>query len=120
MLRNLVVPVLAALALLAVVPTASSQREILLFATVGPGPILTLETPALRTVTRLRAGRYYIVVRDRSITRNFHLRGPGVDRRTPVGAKPRAYPWHLRLRPGVYTYQSDPQSRTMKKRFRVV
>ena len=97
---------------------ASATHEVLLFATVGPGPVLLLQTPGLDDVKRIRAGRYYIVVRDRSIIRNFHLRGPGIDRRTPV-VKVHAYAWHLRLRKGTYTFWSDPQGRT-KKRFRVV
>lgn len=100
------------------VQAAAPARESLLFATVGPGPVLTLETGQEKTVTRIKAGRYYIVVRDRSVIRNFHLRGPGIDRRTPV-KKVHAYAWHLRLRKGVYTFLSDPQSRT-KKRFRVI
>lgn len=117
-MRRLLLVVLPLLAGLFFAQTAATARESLLYATVGPGPILSLDTGQEKTVTRVKAGRYYIVVRDRSVIRNFHLRGPGIDRRTPV-KKVHAYEWHLRLRKGVYTYLSDPQSRT-KKRFRVV
>lgn len=49
-----------------------------LFATVGPRSTITLKTAAGSRVTMLDAGRYRIVVDDRSRTENFHLTGPSV------------------------------------------
>jgi hypothetical protein len=80
-----------------------------LFAQVGPGArTITFKTADGKTVSRLRAGRYTIVVRDRSRTRNFHLAGPagGLNRKTTakfVGLTT----WTVRLTKGVYQYLSD-------------
>jgi len=47
--------------------------------TVGPGFTITL-TKGGKKFTRLNAGRYQLVVRDRSTMHNFVLEGPGVER----------------------------------------
>jgi Copper binding proteins, plastocyanin/azurin family len=60
---------------------------------------------APRTV---RAGRYRIVVSDRSAQHNFHLRGPGVNRSTGRAFKGTAR-WTLRIAKGTYRYGSDPE-----------
>ena len=57
---------------------------------------------------RVRAGRYRVVVRDRSRRANFHLAGPGVNRRTAmrfVGTTN----WTVRLARGTYRFGSDPE-----------
>jgi plastocyanin len=58
--------------------------------------------------TRAAPGGYRITVADRSRTRNFHLAGPGVDRRT---GKPftGTVTWTVRLRVGTYRFGSDPK-----------
>jgi len=56
----------------------------------------------------VKAGRYRIVVRDASKRRNFHLAGPGVNRRTSRAFKGTAT-WSLRLRRGAYRFGSDPE-----------
>lgn len=60
---------------------------------------------AARTV---KAGRYRVVVRDGSKRRNFHLAGPGVNRRTSAAFKGTAT-WTLRLKRGAYRFGSDPE-----------
>ena len=45
-------------------------------------------------------------INDRSRTDNFHLSGPGVNRKTGVASRARAT-WNVTLVPGVYTYRSD-------------
>jgi plastocyanin len=57
---------------------------------------------------RAAPGRYRITVVDRSRSRNFHLLGPGVDRRT---GKPftGTVTWTLQLRAGTYRFGSDPK-----------
>lgn len=47
-----------------------------------------------------------ITVTDRSATDNFHLSGPGVNKKTGVKTRGRAT-WNVTLAPGVYTYRSD-------------
>jgi hypothetical protein len=54
----------------------------------------------------LTAGDYAITVRDRSAKANFHLSGPGVNRRTSlafVGTRT----WHVHLAKGVYRAGND-------------
>jgi hypothetical protein len=47
-----------------------------------------------------------IVVNDRSATDNFHLSGPGVNKKTGVKTRGRVT-WNVTLTPGLYTYRSD-------------
>jgi hypothetical protein len=56
------------------------------------------------------AGSYRISVRDTAKTQNFHLTGPGVNRKTAVAGTSRAT-WSVRLRAGKYTYRSDRKRR---------
>ena len=53
-----------------------------LFANVGPRSTITLKAADGKQVTTLDAGRYRIVVNDRSSTESFHLTGPGVNAQT--------------------------------------
>jgi hypothetical protein len=86
-----------------------------LVATVGPGNTITLTRNGARVRT-LTAGAYVIVVRDRSKRHNFHLTGPGVNRRTAVG-RTGTVTWNLRLRAGTFRYVSDPQARRVRGAF---
>src|SRR5918992_967269 len=88
------------------------------FATVGPGATISLRTRSGRRVSRVRRGRYRIVVRDRSSMHNFHLRGRGVNKRTTVGFRG-STTWALTLRPGIYRFVCDPHARRMRGSFRV-
>ena len=63
------------------------------------------------------AGNYRISVRDTAKTQNFHLTGPGLNRKTPVAGTARAT-WSVRLRPGTYRYRSD-RNRRLSGTFRV-
>ncbi|MBA2568301.1 MAG: hypothetical protein H0V11_03040 [Actinobacteria bacterium] len=56
------------------------------------------------------AGSYRIAVRDSAKTQNFHLTGPGVNRKTAVAGTSRAT-WNVRLRAGKYSYRSDKKRR---------
>jgi hypothetical protein len=55
----------------------------------------------------LKAGRYRLVVSDRSPTRNFRLEGPGVKRATGK-AFTGTVRWTLRLNRATYRFGSDP------------
>lgn len=89
-----------------------------LFATVGPGPTISLRTRSGRRVSRVRRGRYRIVVRDRSAMHNFHLRGPGVNKRTTVAFRG-TRTWTLTLRRGLHRFVCDPHAAQMRGSFRV-
>ena len=68
-------------------------------------------------MTTLKTSQYTIVATDNSKTENFHLSGPGVDKKTKVGKTGRTT-WTLTLRKGSYTYRSDA-SAALNGSFRV-
>jgi plastocyanin len=86
-----------------------------LVATVGPSNTITLTRNGARVRT-LTAGAYVIVVRDRSKRHNFHLTGPGLNRRTAV-ARTGTVTWNLTLAAGTFRYVSDPQSKRVRGSF---
>jgi plastocyanin len=53
-------------------------------------------------------GSYRLTVTDRSRTRNFHIIGPGVNRRT-AKAFVGTVTWMLQLKAGTYRYGNDPR-----------
>ena len=61
----------------------------------------------------LTAGLYMLLVSDRSRADNFHLSGPGLDRKTGVAGR-ETVTWKVRLRSGVYRYSSDAHPRLRK------
>jgi hypothetical protein len=85
----------------AVVPATQPAQVTTLSATVTPS--------ALRLSSRsVTAGRFRIAVTDASKTRNFHLVGPGVNRRTSktfVGK----VAWTVTLAAGTYRFGNDPK-----------
>jgi plastocyanin len=99
-------------------PPPPPPRIQMLTATVGPTPTISLRRANGRRVTSLRRGRYRIVVRDRSTLHNFHLIGPGANRKTAVRFRGTAT-WTFTLRRGTYRYICDPHARQMRGSFRV-
>jgi plastocyanin len=85
---------------------------------VGPG--FTIEvTKGGKDVKTLRHGTYKIKVEDKASIHNFHLFGPGLNKKTGVSFKGTTT-WTIKLKKGRYTYQCDPHAATgMKGRFRV-
>jgi hypothetical protein len=75
-----------------------------LSATVGPGRTIRVSARSVR------AGRYRITVNDRSARDNFHLTGPGLNRRTGVAFRGTAT-WTVTLRRGTYRFRSDSTAR---------
>jgi hypothetical protein len=66
---------------------------------VGPGAKITFA----RSTT---AGRAKLTIRDLSAKDNFHLVGPGVNKKTGVAFKG-AVTWTVTLKAGTYTFRSD-------------
>jgi hypothetical protein len=98
-------------------PPPPPTRPPTLTASVSSGAI-SLRTSRGARVTRLKAGRYRIVVRDRSTKHNFHLLGPGVNKRTTARFRG-TVTWTVTLRKGkTYRFVSDPQARRMRGSFR--
>ena len=103
-------------AALVVVASASAATPTL-NATDGPGFTITLKKGKTK-VTSLKAGKYKIVVKDLSNLHNFHLKGPGVDKKTGVGPKG-TFTWTVTLKKGTYKYICDPHAAIMKGSFKV-
>jgi plastocyanin len=118
LLRTSVTALTVALLATLVFAGSAPARTKSLSGTVGPGFTISLKYKG-KKVKSLRAGRYRITVRDKSDFHNFHLSGPGVNRRITTvdfqGTKSRT----LRLRKGTYRYQCDPHSDSMHGSFTV-
>ena len=71
-----------------------------------------------KKVTKLKAGKYTIVVRDQAADHNFHLTGPGVNKTTSVSGKSTTT-WTVTLKKGTYKYVCDPHAAFMKGSFTV-
>ena len=69
------------------------------------GSVGPRKTISLKPKTAL-PGPATITVSDRSKTDNFHLSGPGVNKKTGVRTRGSAV-WNVSLVPGTYTYRSD-------------
>lgn len=80
--------------------TAGDVPPVQVAGSVGPK-----KTISLRPKTA-QAGPMTLTVNDRSKTDNFHLSGPGVNKKTGVAFRGRVT-WQLNLAPGRYTYRSD-------------
>ena len=85
--------------------------------TVGPGFTITLKKGTTK-VTKLTAGKYKFVIADKSSIHNFHLKGPGVDKKTTVGGMGTTT-WTITLKKGKYTFVCDPHASFMKGSFTV-
>jgi plastocyanin len=96
---------------------AVAQGATRLNGTVGPGFTITLKKGNTK-VSSLRAGSYTLRISDRSDSHNFHLTGPGVNKRTSVSGSGTST-WNVRLRRGTYRYICDPHASSMKGSFRV-
>ena len=103
----------AVCATLAVAGTGPAATQVhTLIGTDGPGFTITMSK---KTVP---AGIYVITIRDRSAIHNFHLTGPGVNKRTSL---PKIYTttWKVTLKKGTYKFVCDPHAAIMKGTLKV-
>src|SRR5262245_24435854 len=118
-LRYLIVAATVAGALFAGSTQAASHKVKKLYAQSGPGFTITLKRASFVPVHTLKPGTYTFVIQDRSTTHNYHLKGPGVDKKTPIlylGTKT----WkNVKLRKGKYTFFCDPHKAQMHGSFTV-
>jgi len=84
---------------------------------VGPAKAISLKRGA-GVVKTLKAGSYKLAVSDLTKKDNFHLSGPGVNKKTGVKFKGSAA-WTVRLRAGTYTFRSDA-TKKLRRTFKVV
>jgi plastocyanin len=101
----------AALCLPVLAPAATQVGR--LTATDGPGFTITMSKKSVK------AGAYVITVKDRSNIHNFHLIGPGLNKKTSVGAV-KTYTWKVTLKKGQYRFICDPHATIMKGVLKVV
>jgi plastocyanin len=116
MFKTLVLAIMAA-ALIAV-PAYGKSSAVRLKGEVGPGFSIEVEK-AGKDLKTTKAGTYKIKVEDKSSIHNFHLIGPGVNKKTSVSFTGETT-WTVKLKPGRYTYQCDPHASSgMKGHFKV-
>lgn len=112
--RLLVLSVVLALAL--AVPALAFARP---FAgTVGPGTTITLKKANGKRLRHASPGRHRFRISDLSGFHNFHLRGPGVGRKTGI-AFVGTRTWKVTLQVGTYRFRCDAHPTTMRGRFTV-
>ncbi len=101
--------------LLAVVAAAAVAAPVLavtkITGTVGPGFTISMKKPT-------KAGKYTLVVSDKSSIHNFHLKGPGVNVSTTVGFTG-SKTFKITLKKGKYTFVCDPHASVMKGSFTI-
>ena len=69
--------------------------------TVGPGFTITMSKKTVK------AGTYAITIHDLAPIHNFHLTGPGVDKKTSVSGTGTTK-WTVKLTKGTYRFVCDP------------
>ena len=79
--------------------------------TVGPGFTISMKKPT-------KAGRYTLVVSDKSSIHNFHLKGKGVNVRTSIPATG-LKTFKITLAKGRYTFLCDPHPTSLKGSFTI-
>jgi plastocyanin len=103
MFKALFVAVVAAV--LIAVPAYARSSSAILTGEAGPGYSIDVEK-AGKDLKTIKAGTYKIKVEDKSSIHNFHLFGPGLNKKTSVPFKGETT-WTIKLKPGKYTYQCD-------------
>jgi len=98
-------------------PAAAQMAVPKLNGTVGPGFAITL-TKGGKALRSLKPGKYQIKVADKSNMHNFHLKGPGVDKKTSIEGTGTAS-WNVTFKHGRYTFQCDAHPTTMTGHFTV-
>ena len=87
-------------------PSSAGAGTKTLVGTDGPGFTITMNKKTVK------AGRYVIIIRDRSSIHNFHLTGPGVNKTTSI-PDVRTTKWTVRLKKGTYHFVCDPHRSIM-------
>src|SRR4051794_35750098 len=97
-------------------PPPPPPKPTKLKATVGPRSSISLKKGS-SLVRSVKAGKFTISVTDATAKDNFHLKGPGVSKKTSVAKRSKAT-WRVTLRKGKYTYFSDAHKK-LKRAFSV-
>jgi plastocyanin len=97
---------LLTLVVAALVVAPAYAKTPMLTGEVGPGFSIEVKK-AGKDLKTIKAGTYRIKVEDKASIHNFHLVGPGLNKKTGVSFKGETT-WTIKLKPGRYTYQCDP------------
>jgi plastocyanin len=89
-------------------PTARKK----LSGSVGPGFVISMGKRAVAH------GKFRITINDKSGIHNFHLTGPGVNKKTSVSGTGITV-WLVTLKKGTYKFVCDPHRTVMKGTLRV-
>jgi plastocyanin len=116
--RYLLVLVVAACALVALPAAFAKQTFQLKGEVYARGFKIEMKKASGATLKTVKAGTYRIKVEDMASIHNFHLKGPGVDKKTSISGRTETI-WTVRLRPGKYTFWCDPHAQVMRGTFRV-
>ena len=79
---------------------------------------ISLKDSTGAAVTHVDTGQYTITVHDYATLHNFHLSGPGLNKKTSVSGKATST-WHVTLKKGTYSYDCDPHKTIMHGSFKV-
>jgi plastocyanin len=101
-------------------PATAKKERFQLKGEVYPNSMFKIEmaNKAGKDLKKIKAGTYRIKIEDRASIHNFHLKGPGVNKKTSLSGESETV-WKVRLRPGKYTFQCDPHASSMRGSFRV-
>jgi plastocyanin len=105
-------------AVAALVVAPAYAKTPMLAGEVGPGFSIEVKKGG-KDLKTIKAGTYRIKVEDKASIHNFHLSGPGLNKKTGVSFKGETT-WTIKLKAGRYTYQCDPHAASgMKGHFKV-
>jgi plastocyanin len=110
-MRKRIAAVLLAVTAAAILAFPVFAQTAKLTGTVGPGFTISMKKPT-------KAGKYTLVVSDKSSIHNFRLKGPGVNVATSVPAAG-AKTFKITLKKGKYTFLCDPHPTQMVGTFRI-
>ena len=117
-MKRIVISLAAAVTAAAVILVPAYGKAAGLHGEVGPGFSIEV-TKAGKDLKTIKAGTYRIKVEDKATIHNFHLFGPGLNKKTGVSFKGETT-WTIKLKAGRYTYQCDPHAAGgMRGHFRV-
>ena len=112
--RALLVSLVVAVAL--AVPTVAAARPFQ--GTVGPGSTMSLKRADGTALKHASPGEKRFAISDQSAFHNFHLLGPGVNKKTAIdfiGSRT----WRVTLSIGTYKFRCDSHPKTMHGSFGV-